>query len=118
MSTKTTREALLEKRRKIDAKIKAIEARERSQKRKDETRRKIIIGSVVMTEAASDPLFRQRIGALIEAHASDKDKAFLTPWLTDGGGVAAAPQEAQGADIQARKGDQEGGRLPAPFIKR
>lgn len=81
MSTETTRDALLEKRRKIDAQIKAIDAKRRAQKRKDETRAKIIVGSVVMAEAQSDALFMQRLASLIDKHAGEKDQAFLAPLL-------------------------------------
>lgn len=90
MAPRTSRDALLEKRRKIEAQLKALDARDREQKRKDDTRRKIIVGSLVMDEAETDPAMLAAVRRLIEEKAGDKDRDFLTEWLA---AAAAVPRE-------------------------
>lgn len=90
MAPRTSRDALLEKRRKIEAQLKALDARDREQKRKDDTRRKIIVGSLVMDEAETDPAMLAAVRRLIEEKASDKDRDFLGDWLAS---AAATPRE-------------------------
>lgn len=80
------REKLLEQRRKLDAQIRAIDAKERAQKRKDETRQKIIVGSLIMAESDRDPLLKQRVRSLIDQGASEKDRDFLADWLNQEAG--------------------------------
>lgn len=46
---------LLDKREQLDAQIKALEARTRTQERKNDTRRKIIWGALAMTDIAKHP---------------------------------------------------------------
>lgn len=88
MAPRKSRDALLEKRRKIEAQLKALDARDREQRRKDDTRRKIIIGGLVMAEIESDASLRDVVRRLIEEKAGDKDRDFLDAWL---GSVAATP---------------------------
>jgi hypothetical protein len=90
MAPRTSRDALLEKRRKIEAQLKALDARDREQKRKDDTRRKIIIGSLIMDEAETDVAMLAAVRRLIEEKASDKDRDFVAEWLA---AAAAAPRE-------------------------
>ena len=78
------KEKLLEQRQKLDAEIKAIEAKERSQRRKDETRRKIILGGLVMKAASAEP----NILSWLKGLASDdvvpvKDRDLLTEWFEE-----------------------------------
>lgn len=90
MAPRTSRDALLEKRRRIEAQLKALDARDREQQRKDDTRRKIIIGGLVMAEMESDTDLRAAVRRLIEEKAGDKDRDFLAEWLAS---VAATPLE-------------------------
>jgi molybdopterin-guanine dinucleotide biosynthesis protein len=46
----TSLEKLLQQEKKLKARIAAVKARERTKKRKDETRLKILVGSMVITE--------------------------------------------------------------------
>jgi len=46
----TRLEKLLQQEKKLKARIAAVKARERTKKRKDETRLKILVGSMVITE--------------------------------------------------------------------
>jgi len=52
---KTRVEQLQEKKAQIDAQLKAAQARERTQKRKDDTRRKIISGALALEHAERNP---------------------------------------------------------------
>ena len=90
MAPRNSRDALLEKRRRIEAQLKALDARDREQQRKDDTRRKIIIGGLVMAEMESDTDLRAAVRRLIEEKAGDKDRDFLAEWLAS---VAATPLE-------------------------
>ncbi len=75
---------LLAQREKLDAEIKAIEAKERAQKRKDDTRRKIIMGGLVMKAAEAEP----NIMGWLKTLASDesvslKDRDLLGLWFEE-----------------------------------
>lgn len=99
MAPRNSRDALLEKRRKIEAQLKALDARDREQQRKDDTRRKIIIGGLVMAEMESDADLRAAVSRLIEEKAGDKDRDFLAEWLAS---VAATPHEDAAGSQQAQ----------------
>jgi hypothetical protein len=99
MAPRNSRDALLEKRRKIEAQLKALDARDREQQRKDDTRRKIIIGGLVMAEMESDADLRAAVRRLIEEKAGDKDRDFLAEWLAS---VAATPLEDAAGSRQAQ----------------
>jgi len=58
----TRLEKLLEQEKKLKARIAAAKARERTKKRKDETRLKILVGSMVITE-------HFKAGTLAELHS-------------------------------------------------
>ena len=73
-------DALLEKKKAIDAQIKAARARDRSQKRKNDTRRKIIAGALALEHAELHPdsEFTRTILSLIQRHViPDKDRALF-----------------------------------------
>lgn len=76
------KEKLLAQRQKLDAVIKAIEAKERSQRRKDDTRRKIILGGLVMNAARFDPNIMTWLKSLGSGETvSQKDRDLLDPWF-------------------------------------
>lgn len=82
---------LLAQREKLDAEIKAIEAKERSQKRKDDTRRKIILGGLVMNAAKAEPNIMGWLKGLASGESiSAKDRDLLGLWLEE-----HAPKEPQ-----------------------
>lgn len=75
---------LLAQREKLDAEIKAIEAKERSQKRKDDTRRKIILGGLVMNAATSEPNIMGWLKTLASGEGvSQKDRDLLDLWFEE-----------------------------------
>jgi hypothetical protein len=75
---------LLAQREKLDAEIKAIEAKERAQRRKDETRRKIILGGLVMNAASTDPNIMSWLrGISVGDSVSQKDRDVLAVWFDE-----------------------------------
>jgi len=73
-------EKLKAKKAQIDAQLKAAEARERTQKRKDDTRRKIIAGALALEHAERNPdsEFTKTMLRLIQSGTkSDKDRALF-----------------------------------------
>jgi len=75
---------LLAQREKLDAEIKALEAKERAQKRKDDTRRKIILGGLVMKAATSEPNIMGWLKTLAsDESVSQKDRDLLDFWFEE-----------------------------------
>ena len=75
---------LLAQREKLDAEIKALEAKERAQKRKDDTRRKIILGGLVMKAAEGEPNIMGWMKGLARGESvSQKDRDLLDIWFED-----------------------------------
>ncbi|MBI1273327.1 MAG: mobilization protein C [Alphaproteobacteria bacterium] len=64
--TKADRIALLERQKaEITAKLRTLSAQETTRKRKEETRRKIIIGAAVLAHAATDPAFGAQLRGVL-----------------------------------------------------
>ena len=73
---------LLAQRERLDAEIKVLEAKEREQKRKDDLRRQIILGGLVMKVAASEPNIMGWLKTLSDGDSvSQKDRALLAVWF-------------------------------------
>lgn len=73
-------EKLLAKKQAIDAQLKDARARDRTQKRKDDTRRKIITGGLALRHAEMHPdsEFTKTMLKLIQEHVTtDKDRALF-----------------------------------------
>lgn len=73
-------EKLKAKKAQIDAQLKAAQARERTQKRKDDTRRKIISGALALEHAQRNPDsdFARTMLRLIQSEVTtDKDRALF-----------------------------------------
>lgn len=80
---KTRLSRLLEERAKLDARIRDMQAREREEERKRDTRRKIIAGALALEHAAIDPDgFGAALRELLEKHvnrAADRALFDLPP---------------------------------------
>lgn len=71
-------EQLTRKREQIDAKIQAIKARENQRKRKTDTRRKILIGGVVLKMIKTGEMPQERLNQLLDKHLERKtDREFF-----------------------------------------
>jgi hypothetical protein len=77
-------EALRERQKNIQAKIDAVEARNKAQARKDDTRLKVIIGAAFLADAGHHEEIRAGIKAVLErAITAERDREFLKQkgWL-------------------------------------
>lgn len=84
MGTKSddARAALVEKRKKIDAKLKALDNKQKAEERKALTRRKIIVGGAVLAHASLHPEFAVILSeALNLAVTSERDREALSDIL-------------------------------------
>ena len=89
---------LLAQRKKLDAEIKAIEAKERAQRRKDDTRRKIILGGLVMKAAEAEPNIMGWLKSLASGESvSAKDRELLGLWFEEHAAEPAAAESADGS---------------------
>lgn len=78
MSTEEKRQALLEKKAKIEQQLAVLDARRKTQERKDDTRLKVLIGAAVLADCKLNPetaVFVQEV--LERAITAERDKAFL-----------------------------------------
>ena len=102
MASSSRLEQLRKQREQVDARIKALEARERDRERKLETRRKIITGAVVREHAAKfpDSEFAGDIAKLLDEHVTrDVDrKALGLPPLPEQADPRAPANESQAGD--------------------
>ena len=78
-------EQLKQQRERITKAIRAEENKLKDQERKDDTRRKILVGALLMTEAENDPALKARIEQLLKDNLKrDDDRAlFNIPLIPD-----------------------------------
>ena len=76
--SKTKLESLTEKRDQINAQIQALKSKEQAQKRKDETRRKILIGGMITKMLKIGDMPQERLNQLLDKYLdNDKDRAMF-----------------------------------------
>ena len=71
MARKTEEERIaeLEARKKaLEAQLQAIQARQKERSRKNDTRRKVLVGAAVLAEAEKNPVAKQKLMALLDQH--------------------------------------------------
>lgn len=87
MARKTTEEQkaeLLKRKEQLEARLKAIEARENTQNRKDDIRRKILAGAVCLTHADGKPEFKKWLAeALKKTLTKPADLALFESLFSD-----------------------------------
>ncbi len=67
----------------LKARAQLDEARRALRARKTETRRKIVVGAVVLTQASRDPAFRAMLQLVLEQHVTRPiDRELLTDLLS------------------------------------
>jgi hypothetical protein len=74
---KSKKELLIEKQAQIQAQIQLIEAREKQENRKLDTRRKVVLGTILLRESQTDPELLKVMLALIEKLDERDKKLFL-----------------------------------------
>ena len=83
--------ALKESEKQTQARLAALVAKQKTQERKLDTRRKIVVGSLVLTHAALHPAFADALRDILKAAViRNTDKALLADWL--GEAPAAIPE--------------------------
>lgn len=63
---------LTKRREELNAQIQALKAKENQKKRKDETRKKILIGGVVMKMLKTGEMPQERLNQLLDKHLEKK----------------------------------------------
>lgn len=92
MATQERIEALKQRKAKLEREIAVIEARERDQQRKDDTRIKVLIGAGMLADAKLNPATAVFVREVLERSIlAERDRIFLQGkgWLSDGGAEAA-----------------------------
>lgn len=98
MPKKTTREALLERRSQIEARLKRLDAQERTRERKADTRRKIIAGALALEHAERDEDFGRELWKLIDSRVErERDRELF----------GLSPKEQEAAKEQGASTDGE-----------
>lgn len=88
---------LIEQRKALDAKIQLEQNKENEKKRKEDTRRKILAGAVVLDEAGRQPKFKEELYNLLGRFLTRADDRALF-----GLSVAPAVQEAKKSDSEVK----------------
>lgn len=71
-------DALTKKRDQINAQIQAIKAREQAQHRKDDTRRKVLVGGVVLKMLKIGEMPQERLNQILDKHLEkEADRALF-----------------------------------------
>jgi hypothetical protein len=100
---------LKEQRSQLDARIRDIEARQRQEERKRDTRRKIIAGALALEHASRDPGFAAVLRNLSARHVTrPSDRALCEPPARDG----ANDKGKLGEDFSGATKAAEGGLAP------
>lgn len=103
MARKTEAERLAEleaRKRALEAQMQAITARQKERSRKDDTRRKVLVGAAVLAEAEKNAAAKQKLMALLDQHLTrDVDRAVfgLKPKASAEPAAAPPPPKAQAA---------------------
>jgi hypothetical protein len=75
---KTKLEILTERKKQLDIQIQALKAKESQQKRKDDTRKKILIGGVVMKMLKSGEMTDGKLREMLDKHLdSERDRVLF-----------------------------------------
>jgi hypothetical protein len=81
------------------ARLQALEARLSDSERKRDTRRKIILGGLLLDAATKDERYAKVVSALLQRVDRDNDRKAFEGWEPPGG--TAAPQPAPAAEAPA-----------------
>lgn len=102
MARKTMEEQkaeLLRRKAQLENRLKALEARQTTQERKDDTRRKILAGAIVLHHAKLKPDFKKWLaGELNRSLDKPHDRALFDDWFAEA--LETRPASAEAADEQ------------------
>ena len=83
MARKSDKEKLEEleaQKRKIEQRMKAVSARQKERERKADTRRKVILGGLLLDAAEKDPRYARVVQTLIDRISRDADHKAFEGW--------------------------------------
>ncbi|MHB0704098.1 hypothetical protein ACX4MT_00060 [Roseomonas mucosa] len=107
--TPDRRAKLLVRKAQIEAQLKDLEAREQRQKRKDDTRRKIIAGALALEHAEIDPVFGAQLAKLLNRYVTKaQDRALFDLTDRDQDNTPAHDFEEAAKPESAMKADESG----------
>lgn len=89
---KAKEQRLLQRKAKIEADLNRLRARGKKDARRDDTRKKIVLGAVVLAAVEAGDVRADFVAGLVRAHVAERDKrlfvgtAFAVPEATDPAG--------------------------------
>jgi hypothetical protein len=89
---------LLQRKAKLEADLNRLRAKEKQAARRDDTRKKIVLGGIVLAAVEAGDIRADFIAGLVRSHVAERDKklfvgsAFAVPEVTD----SAAPDSDSG----------------------
>lgn len=90
-------EAARKKADQAKARLQALEAQASQAARKAETRRKVILGALLIEAAASDPRFSAIVSELMQRIGRDQDRRVFAGWSPQ---QRSAPSGSQASDAE------------------
>ena len=105
-------DTLTAKRDQLNAQIQALRAREQAQKRKDDTRRKVLIGSVFLKMIKAGEMKQEQLDRILDKHLEkERDRALFGLPIKLAQSALSPSGEAQARvdhpQVQARDHDQQ-----------
>ena len=89
--------ALRSKMDQLRAQAQALEARQRSRERKADTRRKVILGGLLLDAAARDERFARDVADLLGRMSRDQDRKAFEGWSPPSVTVPPEPSTGEGS---------------------
>lgn len=92
---------LLQKKAKLESDLARLQTQRKDAARRDDTRRKIVLGGVVLAAVEAGDVETDFFGRLIRDHAAEKDKklfegtAFAVPGMTESTGALSGSDDDQ-----------------------
>ncbi|TPL45331.1 conjugal transfer protein TraD [Mesorhizobium sp. B2-4-6] len=82
---------LLQKKAKLDSDLARLRAKEKDAQRRDDTRKKIVLGGVVLAAVEAGDVAANFVAGLVRAHVAERDKKLFV------GTALAVPEAADSA---------------------
>ncbi|MCT8989644.1 hypothetical protein NYR54_04950 [Chelativorans sp. SCAU2101] len=94
--------SLLQRKAKLETDLARLRAREKAAARKDDTRRKIVLGAVVLAAVEAGDVPADSVRRLVRKHAAERDKKLFvgTPFAVADGATESAPPDAPETAMQ------------------
>lgn len=96
---KAREQRLLQKKAKVEGDLARLRAKEKTAARKDDTRRKIVLGGMVLAGIEAGDVTADFVAMLVGAHVAERDKklfigtAFAAPEMADSGLAESGSRE-------------------------